>query len=80
MAKVKTFNLNEDVQQDYDDVNDLEMENLLEGLGLVIGSISNANIVCDYYMFGWKSKMKVHIFNPILNWSLDEWKPSCFCN
>jgi hypothetical protein len=28
--------------------------------------VANVIIVCDYYMFGWKSKMKVHIFHPIL--------------
>jgi hypothetical protein len=67
MAKIKTFNLNEDLQHDYDDVNDLEMDKLLDGLGLVVGSISNSIIVCDYYMFGWKSKMTMHIFHPILN-------------
>jgi len=62
MVKIKKLNLNEDLQQDYDDVNDLETKNLLEGLGLMVGSISNVIIVCDYYMFGWKRKMRMHIF------------------
>lgn len=39
MGEIETFNLNEDPQQDYDDANDLEMGNLVEVLGLVIGSI-----------------------------------------
>ncbi len=34
--------------------------------------VANVIIICDYYMFGWKSKMKVHIFYPILNGYLDE--------
>jgi hypothetical protein len=36
-----------------------------------LNEITNAIIICDYYMFGWKSKMKVHIFHPIL-W-MDPW-------
>ncbi len=39
MGEIETFNLNEDPQQDYDDINDLEMGNLVEVLWLVIGSI-----------------------------------------
>jgi hypothetical protein len=33
--------------------------------------ITYVTIICDYYMFGWKSKMKVDIFHPIL-W-MDPW-------
>ncbi len=33
--------------------------------------VTNATIVCDYYIFGWKNQMKVHIFHPILNVYLD---------
>jgi hypothetical protein len=40
MIKMKTFNLNEDLQQLYDDVGNLEMGNLIEVLRLVVGSIS----------------------------------------
>jgi len=42
--------------------------------------VTNVIIICDYYMFEWKSKMKAHILQPILNGSLDGWKPCCFCN
>jgi hypothetical protein len=40
MVKMKTFNLNEDFQQLYDDVANLEMGTLIEVSRLVIGSIS----------------------------------------
>jgi hypothetical protein len=40
MVEMKTFNLNEDLQQLYDDVANLEVGNLIEVSRLVIGSIS----------------------------------------
>jgi hypothetical protein len=40
MVEMKTFNLNENLQQLYDDVANLEMGNLIEVSRLVIGSIS----------------------------------------
>ncbi len=38
MTKIEIFNLNED--QDYDDVDDLKIGNLIEVSRLVVGSIS----------------------------------------
>jgi len=40
MVEMKTFNLNEDLQQLYDDVANLEMGNLIEISRLVVDSIS----------------------------------------
>jgi hypothetical protein len=40
MVEMKTFNLNEDLQQLYDDVANLEMGNLIEVSRLVVDSIS----------------------------------------
>jgi hypothetical protein len=31
----------------------------------------NEIMICDYYIFEWKSQMKVHIFHLILNGSLN---------
>jgi len=39
MAKMKTFNLNEDLHQHYDDIANLEMGNLIELLGQMVSSI-----------------------------------------
>jgi hypothetical protein len=35
--------------------------------------VGNAIIICDYYMFGWKSKMKVHIFIQYCEWISLDW-------
>lgn len=43
MTKMETFNLNEDFHQHYDDIANLEMENLTEVLGQMVGSISMIN-------------------------------------
>jgi hypothetical protein len=40
MVKIETFNLNEDLQQDYDDANDLELS---YNFMLVVGKISMPN-------------------------------------
>jgi hypothetical protein len=39
MAKMETFNLNEDLHQHYDDIANLEMGNLIELLGQMVSSI-----------------------------------------
>jgi hypothetical protein len=40
---METFNLNEDLHQHYDDIANLEMGNLVEVLGKMVGSISTIN-------------------------------------
>lgn len=39
MAKMETFNLNEDLHQHYDDIVNFEMENLAKLLGQMVSSI-----------------------------------------
>lgn len=43
MAKMETFNLNEDLHQHYDDIANLEMGNLIELLGQMVSSIWTIN-------------------------------------
>lgn len=39
MAKMETFNLNEDLHQHYDDIANFEMENLAKLLGQMVSAI-----------------------------------------
>lgn len=43
MAKMETFNLNEDLHQHYDDIANFKMENLAKLLGQVVSSIWTTN-------------------------------------
>jgi hypothetical protein len=39
---------------------------------ILSNEVANVTIVCDYYMFRWKNKMKVLISHPIFNGSFNE--------
>lgn len=43
MAKMETFNLNEDLHQHYDDIANFEMENLAKLLGQMVSAIWTIN-------------------------------------